>query len=184
MKQKQVAGRGLAASAVALLLGLSLSGSALAQQAPDAPPPGLIEGQVVVCINGNDIPAANATITVEGGTAVNRPDKDGYFYVAVPAGQWTVIATTNEGTVRRLVPVQGGEILDIGLLEIGGGLLGCGVDSSALLQPTPGPTATAVPPTPVPPTPVPPTAVPTVAPTPVPADPDAPMTDPAPEASE
>ena len=131
---------------------------------------GLIEGQVERCINGVETPAKNVFIGIDGGsTQLARSDDNGLFLLSLPPGQYTVIATAEDGAATRpYVPVEVGEALDIGILDIGGGLAGCGT-AEALQPALPTFTPTAVPtvePTATPP----PTPAPTATPVPAPAD--------------
>jgi hypothetical protein len=179
---KHLAGQSLTAGAVALALALSLIGTAIAQQAQGVPPadqpPGLIEGDVVRCVNGAQQPAVGASVGVEGGSMSGRTDGDGHFFLSLPPGQFNVVAATADGSASRYVPVDSGQLLDIGILEIGGGMAGCGPDTDivAPVLPTFTPTATAVP---APPTATPaPTPQPTA--TPIPEPPAEPEPSPAP----
>jgi hypothetical protein len=183
---KHMAGRGLTASAVALVVALSLNAIATAQQ-DQVPPigdpsqaPGLLEGAVIRCVNGAQQPAVGAAVGVEGGSLTAKTDQDGHFFLALPPGQWTVVAVTSDGSASRpYVPVESNQLLEIGVLEIGGGMAGCGPDSDlvAPVLPTFTPTATAVPEAPTP-TPA-PTAQAT--PTPMPMLPAEPEPEPEPE---
>jgi hypothetical protein len=178
---KHLAGRGLTASAVALAVALVLTAIAAAQQEQGAQaggqdqPPGLIEGDVVRCVNGAAQPAVGASIGVEGGSLTGRTDNTGHFFMSLPPGQWTVVAVTSDGSANRFVPVESNQLLDIGVLEIGGGMAGCAPDADivAPVLPTftPSPTAVPEPPTPTP--------APTVlaTPTPMPMPPAEPAPD-------
>jgi len=160
----------LCATALALALGLAVQASASAQTAaPSGDDAGLLTGQVARCVNGAELPAGQVAIGVDGGGgSLARTDSSGEFFLTLPPGQYTVIATASDGTAsRQYVPVESGQALDIGILDIGGGVAGCGPDSDITapvlptLVPTPvatvaAPAATAVP-----------TVVPTVIPTPV-----------------
>ena len=92
---------------------------------------GVVTGEVARCVNGAEQPAAQVAVGVDGGSAsLARTDANGQFLLALPAGQYTVIATASDGTAsRQYVPVEGGQSLDIGVLDIGGGVAGCGPDS-------------------------------------------------------
>jgi hypothetical protein len=177
---KHLAGRGLTAGVVALAVALVLTAIAAAQQDTGAQtggqdPPGLIQGSVVRCVNGAAQPAVGASVGVEGGSLTGRTDNDGHFFLSLPAGQWTVVAVTSDGSANRFVPVESNQLLDIGVLEIGGGMAGCAPDSDivAPVLPTFTPTPTVVP---EPPTPTP---APTVqaTPTPMPMEPGEPPPD-------
>jgi hypothetical protein len=183
---KHLARRGLTASAVALAVVLSLTAIATAQQDQGPPTgdpsqaPGLLEGAVVRCVNGAQQPAVGAAVGVEGGSLSAKSDQDGHFFLALPPGQWTVVAVTGDGSASRpYVPVESNQLLDIGVLEIGGGMAGCGPDSDlvAPVMPTFTPTPTAAP---EPPTPTPaPTAQATPTPMPMPPAEPEPEPDPA-----
>ena len=154
----------------AIAVGLALCGVANAQQdtggGGDAGQSqignfGLVQGQVARCVNGAEVPAKNVAVGVDGGSSqLARTDDNGLFLISLPAGQYTVIATADDGAATRpYVPVEVGELLDIGILDIGGGLAGCGT-GDAVTQPalptfTPTPTPT-----------VEPTATPTATPAP------------------
>jgi Carboxypeptidase regulatory-like domain len=162
----------LTASAVALALGLALHGIARAQ-ADQPADVGLLTGEVARCVNGAEQPAAQVSIGIEGGAAsLTRTDSNGEFFLPLPPGQYTVIATASDGTAsRQYVPVEVGQTLDIGILDIGGGVAGCGPDSdiTAPVLPTFTPT----------PTPTPEAATPTATPTATPAPTSTPTPDPA-----
>jgi hypothetical protein len=161
----------------AIAVGLALCGVASAQQdtggggdngQPQFGNFGLVAGQVARCVNGAELPASNVAVGVDGGSSqLARTDDGGMFLITLPPGQYTVIATADDGgAMRPYVPVEVGEVLDIGILDIGGGLAGCGTTDAVTLpalptftpaptptvEPTPTPTAT---PTPPPPTPTP-----------------------------
>jgi hypothetical protein len=154
----------LIASAVALVVGVSLVGVASAQDTSNA---GLIVGQVARCVNGAEEPAANVAVGIDGGgSSLSRSDSGGEFFLSLPPGQYTVTATGPDGSAsRQYVPVEAGQSLDIGILDLGAGIAGCGPDSSitAPVLPTFTPTPAAVQPTP---TIVEPTVAPTVQATP------------------
>jgi hypothetical protein len=163
----------LSASIFALVVGFVLVGVAAAQAGTANP--GLIIGEVARCVNGAEQPAPQVNVGVEGGDAsLAKTDPGGQFFLALPPGQYTVVATANDGTAKRLyVPVEAGQSLDIGILDIGGSVAGCGPvsDITAPVLPTFTPTAqaTAAPAAPT----VAPTLQPTVSATstPAPADP-------------
>jgi carboxypeptidase family protein len=164
---------GVCAALSAMAFGLAFGSVAMAQDSGQggAPGPvlqnfGLIEGQVARCVNGAEVPARNVAVGIDGGSSqLAHTDDNGAFLVSLPPGQYTVIATADDGAATRpYVPVEVGEVLDIGILDIGGGLAGCGT-GDAVTQPvlptfTPTPTPTLEPPTATP------TATPTVTPTP------------------
>jgi Carboxypeptidase regulatory-like domain len=167
-----MARQGLAASAVALLLGMALHGVASAQGDGSSPDAGLVTGEVARCVNGAEEPAAQVAVGVEGGSAsLTRSDSNGQFFLSLPPGQYTITATASDGTAsRQYVPVEAGQALDIGNLDIGGGAAGCGPDSDITAPVLPTFTSTPAP-TAEPPTPTgTPTALPAATPTPAPDD--------------
>jgi len=165
----------------ALALGLALFSVARAQDEGFGQQ-GLIQGAVARCVNGVETPASNVDVGIEGGSSrLARTGDDGGFFLSLPPGTYTITATAPDGFASRpYVPVEAGSglPLDIGILDIGGGVAGCGlpedVTAPALPTFTPTAVATAVAPTPTPPPP--PTATPVPAPAPAPAD-QAPATD-------
>jgi hypothetical protein len=165
-----LARRGFAAGASALIGGLLMAGIASAQEVPPAPSAtaGLIVGMVARCVAGAEQPAVGASVGYEGGpSALARTDSAGEFVMALPPGQYTILANAEDGSAsRQYVPVEAGATVDIGVLDIGGGVAGCGPDTNT--EAPPQPTVT---PTPEVPTPT-PTALPTATPTatPPPAD--------------
>ena len=164
----------LSASVLALALGMALHGVATAQgTAPASPDPGMVTGQVARCINGAETPAGQVAVGIEGGSgALARTDSNGEFFLSLPPGQYNVIATAIDGSAsRQYIPVDSGQSLDIGILDIGGSVSGCGPDTDITapvlptlvptLAPTPEPAApTAVPVATLVPTPAPPTDAP------------------------
>jgi len=164
--------RRLTAGTLAFGIGLTLFGVGYAQDAP--PPGGIITGEVARCVNGAETPAGSVAVGIaEGGSRLAFTAADGSFFLALPAGQYTVIAMSDDGTsaMRAYVPVEVGALLDIGILDLGTGLSGCGPDAPASAlpgvplspplpdqqqqpapTPTPGPLGT---PTPVPAPPAP-----------------------------
>jgi hypothetical protein len=158
---------------VALGLGLASTGVANAQQQQLQPSSGagVITGEVDKCVGGAESPAANINVGVVGGNLnQGQTDDTGDFILALPPGQYTIQATSPDGTTasRPYVPVEANSSLDIGVLDLAGG---CGgADVTAPPAPAPGaqaqPTAQATEAPTVPPTEVP--ATPTVVPTPPP----------------
>jgi hypothetical protein len=161
---------------IALAVGVSLVGTAFAQEEPPFIPAsaGVVTGEVDRCLNGAETPASQVAIGIDGGASnMARSDINGQFVIALPPGQYTVIALADDGSFanRYYVPVEAGQALDIGILDLGGGLAGCAPDAdlTAPVLPTFTPVPTAVPavPTPTPePTSPPPTATPVPAPPP------------------
>jgi hypothetical protein len=177
------AGQGLSASVIALAVGLALLGVARAQDEGPPANAGILTGEVARCLNGAEMPAANVAVGVDGGPArLGMTNANGEFFFAVPAGQYTVIASADDGTnaSRQYVPVTGGEVLDIGVLDLGGGAAGCAPDADVTAPVLPTftatPLATAVPPTATPAA----EALPTATPMPVEAPADLPAPDDAP----
>jgi hypothetical protein len=158
----------LSASAVAVAIGLVLHGvAAVEAQADDQ---GVLTGLVARCVNGAEQPAGQVAVGIEGGGgSLARTDSSGQFLLALPPGMYTVIATASDGTAaRQYVPVEAGQSLDIGIIDIGGGVAGCGPDSEITAPVLPTFTATPEPPAPTA-TPIPvPTATPVPVPTPEP----------------
>ncbi len=164
-------GQSRRAALAALAIGLALVGIARAQEdggGANVFSSGIIEGMVARCVNGVETPARAIAVGVEGGSPqLARTDDTGGFLLALPPGQYTITATAADGFASRpYVPVEVGETLDIGILDIGGGVAGCGLadEVTAPMLPTFTPTAM---PTLEPPTPT-PTAVPIPTPTPEP----------------
>jgi hypothetical protein len=141
---------------VALSLALASIGVAHAQQGGGA---GVLLGEVDKCVNGNETPTAGVSIGVAGANgALAKSDANGQFALTLAPGQYTIQATSDDGTtaLRPYVPVEAGGQLDIGVLELAGGCLKNDIGGAA---PAPAPAQAQ------------PTAQPTVAPTaaPVPA---------------
>jgi hypothetical protein len=138
---------GLTAGVFALALGLNSFALARAQDLPADM--GLIVGEVARCVNGAEQAAAQVSVGVEGGaSSLARTDSGGQFFLPLPPGQYTITATAADGSAsRQYVPVEAGQALDIGILDLGGGVAGCGPDSAitAPVLPTFTPTMTAVP---------------------------------------
>jgi len=180
--------QGSGAVVAALAVGLATLGAAHAQEQDPLGMSGLIIGEVDRCINGAETPASQVAVGIVGGSGnLGRTDVNGQFFIALPPGQYTIVANADDGTTanRQYVPVEAGEALDIGILDLGGGLMGCGLDTdiSQPVLPTFTPAPTAVPEVATP-TPAPTAPLPTA--TPVPADqapapdqpaPDQPMPD-------
>jgi hypothetical protein len=169
-----------------MVLGFGSMSVAHAQSVPPNTPDGdgVVSGVVARCVNGDDSPLAQVGVGVQGGTpSLVRSNSAGVFQLFLAPGQYTVVATLDDGSTAAVsfVPVTAGQTIDIGYLEFGAGPFGCGGDAGggAAAAATVAPTATSVPPTAVPTaTSVPPTAVPTVVPpTAVPDDSGAPPAD-------
>ncbi len=139
-------------------LGLVFSGVAYAQQT-QSQPAGVILGEVDRCNGGNETPAPGVSVGIDGGPAkLAMTDSTGEFVLNVAAGTYTVIATADDGSTasRQYVPVEGGISIDIGVIDLGGGVTGCGGFDSG---PAPAPAPAQAQPT------LTPTAIPTVVPT-------------------
>jgi hypothetical protein len=159
-------------ASIVLGLGLALSSVAYAQQT-QSQPAGVILGEVDRCNGGNETPASGVSVGIDGGPAkLAQTDSTGEFVMNVAAGTYTVIATADDGSTasRQYVPVESGISIDIGIIDLGGGVTGCGGFDSGAPAPAPAPAQAqaTLPPTVVP------TAVPTLPPptdTPVPPPP-------------
>jgi hypothetical protein len=160
---KTAAGGLLAAAVVALTAPL-----ALAQQGGTAS----LTGAVAQCNSNNEIPLANATVSVDGASVTARSDEHGAFRLdGLPAPRvYTVtVAAAGQTGVRPNISVQANQSVDVGVIDLGS-VLGCGSgvvsgDTSPIPQvaptftpaaqaqptstPAPAPTNTPVP-TPVP----------------------------------
>lgn len=139
---------GLTASALALAAGLLLAGVVGAQEEPSpSATAGVIIGMVARCATGLEQPAAQVAVGVDGGSGtLARTDAAGQFAIALPPGQYTVVATAADGNATRpYVPVEAGAALDIGVLDIGGGVAGCGPDLETEAPALPTVTPTGVP---------------------------------------
>jgi hypothetical protein len=163
---------------LALATGLWLALGTVAQAQDDAPPPptGIVIGEVDRCVNNNETPAAGVSVGIaEGSASLVMTDAQGQFIMRLVEGQYTVVASAADGTsaMRYSVVVTSGDALDIGSLDLGMGIGGCGDDAVVVVAPqaTATPIATLAP-TPVPPTatPVPPPTATPIAPTPQPDD--------------
>jgi Carboxypeptidase regulatory-like domain len=161
---KTAAGGLLAAAIVGLTAPL-----ALAQQGGTA----TLTGAVAQCNADNEVPLANATISVDGASVTARSDEHGEFRLdGLPAPRvYTVtVASAGQTGVRPNISVQANQSVDVGVIDLGS-VLGCGSgvvpgDTSPIPQvaptftpatqaqptSTPAPTATS---TPVPATPTP-----------------------------
>ena len=118
---------GVASAVVLALVSISV---AAAQPIPDGA--GQIVGEVANCNNSSEVPAANVAVGVDGGQHdMVRTDSDGKFALTLAAGQYTVIATADDGsTVSRFsVPVVGEQVRDIGTLDLNAGVTGCGFNA-------------------------------------------------------
>lgn len=174
-----VAAQRLGASIVALAVGFGLLGIAQAEQLAQAPGAGLVTGEVARCVNGAEVAAVSIPVGVDGQGVLTRTDANGLFSLALQPGQYTVTATAPDGSTasRQYVPVAAGQQLDIGSLDLGAGIGGCGEPdlappAPAAAQPTPTAVAAQATPTVVAPTPTAVAAQPTAVPTPpaAPAD--------------
>src|ERR1051326_4089982 len=145
----------LGGAAIAMSLGLALYGVAYAQQ--DVPlNGGIVLGEVDNCNNGTETPAVGVSVGVaEGSSNLAKTDSGGQFVLNLAAGTYTVTATAEDGSsaLRPYVPVEGGIVIDIGILDLGQGAGPCGGDTGVSLPIPPSATPTLEPtlePTPVP----------------------------------
>ena len=155
----------LAAAVVALTAPL-----ALAQQGGTAS----LTGAVAQCNANNEVPLANATISVDGASTTARSDEHGEFRLdGLPAPRVYTVTVSGAGQtgVRPNVEVRPNQAVDVGIIDLGT-VLGCGGgaesgDTSPIPQvaPTFTPTAQAQPTS---------TPAPTATSTPVPPPPAAP----------
>jgi hypothetical protein len=162
---------------LALAFALGTGGVAGAQSEGTPSDKGIVVGEVDRCVNGAESPAVNVAVGVqEGSPSMTRTDNSGQFILALVPGQYTVIATGDDGSgaMRPYVPVSLGQEIDIGNLDLGAGFGGCGDDSGGPVAP-PAQSAAPATATPVPPTPTAVLPTPTVVPptpTPAPAETD------------
>ena len=92
---------------------------------------GTVVGSVSNCQNGAQQPASLVTVQASGTSASALTDEDGAFQLTtVPApGTYTISVSDGGATAARsYVPVAPGETIDVGTLELGASLLGCGDD--------------------------------------------------------
>ncbi len=87
---------------------------------------GVVQGTVTDCTDGPELFVYNAAVSAEGNDLVVKSGIDGNFVLPLPPGNYTIVARNYNGTaVRRYVPVDANETIDIGTLDIGGGITGC-----------------------------------------------------------
>jgi hypothetical protein len=113
---------------VTCLVGASV---ATAQQTPPAGM-GEVVGAVARCEVSGEQPAAQVAVGIDDGEAdLASTDATGSFAMALEPGEYTIVATAADGTTasRDYVPVAADQVLDIGVLDLGTGLIGCGPDS-------------------------------------------------------
>jgi Carboxypeptidase regulatory-like domain len=131
--------------ALAVLLALS-SSSVIAAEAPAGA--GVVIGEVAVCSNSSEIPAPNVAVGVDGGQPdITRTDAKGQFSLTLAPGQYTIVATADDGgsASRFSVPVEEGQTLDVGTLDLNAGIMGCGFDADLPPVPLSSPTDAATP---------------------------------------
>jgi hypothetical protein len=90
---------------------------------------GAVRGEVATCQNSAEQPAAGVTVQAEGTSATTLTNEDGDFSLTqVPApAVYTIAASSGDSTTdRQHVPVAPGETIDIGMLQFGAGIYGCG----------------------------------------------------------
>jgi hypothetical protein len=168
MKWSVAAGLGLRVGVCLTAMCAASISTALAQSSPPGGANGVIVGLVAKCVNNVEQPLQGASVQAESGYAIVT-DQNGQFAFSLPAGNYNLTVTSSDGNGSRPnVPVIAGQLLDVGIIDVGpAAIMGCGAEA----QPA-APTATPVPATAVPtdtpvppsPTPLPPTA------TPVPSD--------------
>ena len=92
---------------------------------------GVVEGVVTDCTNGPEQAAYGATVMAQGDMAQGdelqvKTDLNGKFVLPLSPGTYTVVVTDYNGTAnRQYVPVDSGQTIDIGTVDIGGGITGC-----------------------------------------------------------
>src|SRR5690242_20566256 len=87
-------GRAFGTSAAALAMVFALTGTVQAQDASA----GFVVGTVARCSNGDETPAVGVSVGVAGGSDhLATTAQDGAFFLALSAGQYTIVATTSEG---------------------------------------------------------------------------------------
>ena len=161
-----LAARRVSAVAAAVSVTLASIGIAYAQQEAPTASIGIVMGEVDRCVNGIESPAAEVAVGIDGGSAsLARSDSNGQFVFGLPPGEYTVVVTAIDGTTgnRQYVPVEAGQALDIGIIDLGGGV-GCGGNVD-LGMPAPAQEPAQATATPVPETPA---LLPAPTPTPVP----------------
>jgi hypothetical protein len=138
---------GVAPAAIVLAvlgtLGFASIPMAAAQQ--QVPPDGLgeVTGEVARCAGSLELPAPDATVGVQNGqTDMAHADGTGSFSIALTPGEYNIVATAADGSTTALrdnVPVVADQVLDIGILDLGAGIVGCGDDTAGqgLLTATP-----------------------------------------------
>ncbi|HEY1297106.1 MAG TPA: carboxypeptidase regulatory-like domain-containing protein [Chloroflexota bacterium] len=95
---------------------------------------GTVVGSVSNCQNGAQQPASLVIVQASGTTASTQTDEDGAFLLTeVPAPGTYTISVSDAGATaaRQYVPVAPGETIDVGTLELGASLMGCGDDDQA-----------------------------------------------------
>jgi hypothetical protein len=112
---------GLVAAAV---VGLAAAPLALAQQGGT----GTLTGAVAQCNADNEIPLANATVSVDGASVTARSDEHGEFRLdGLPAPRVYTITVSGAGQTgtRPNVSVGPNQAVDVGIIDLGSAL-GCG----------------------------------------------------------
>ncbi len=89
---------------------------------------GVVEGIVTDCTNGPEQFVYNATVMAEGNEVQVKSDLNGQFALPLFAGIYTITATDPNGSAtRHYVPVDAGQTIDIGILDISTGM-GCDLE--------------------------------------------------------
>jgi hypothetical protein len=117
----KTAASGLATAAIVALAGAPL---ALAQQGGT----GTLTGAAAQCNASNEVPLANATITVDGASVSARSDEHGEFRLdGLPAPRVYTITVSASGQtgIRPNVSVGPNQSVDVGVIDLGSAL-GCG----------------------------------------------------------
>jgi len=93
---------------------------------------GTVVGSVSSCHNGVESPITLASVQAQGTNASAQTDLlGGFVLTAIPApGTYTISASDGGGAATRMyVPVAPGETIDVGTLQIGADVSGCGEDA-------------------------------------------------------
>jgi Carboxypeptidase regulatory-like domain len=146
------------------LAAASAAGVAAQGVPPDA---GIVVGLVANCVNNVEQPIQGASVNATGSSLDVITDQNGQFALGLPAGTYTINVSSSAGNGSRpSVPVDAGELLDVGTIDVGpAAVTGCGPEEAVqtpaatvaptaatalTLGPTEAPAATAVPATLVP----------------------------------
>ena len=127
----------------------------------------VVVGIVANCVNDVEQPIQGASVNATGSSLNAITDQNGQFALGLAPGTYTINVTSTAGNgTRPNVPVDAGELLDVGTIDVGqAAITGCGPEDTPVpaapaataapteaptVAPTVAPTATAVPPTAVP----------------------------------